>query len=121
MDLDLNVAVWNLWGLNNPARRNVVCLFLQSFNLLLVCAQESKLQQVDSCVVMQTFGPIFDAFDFLPADGTRGGIIVAWRSDSLRITTTHKGEFSITTEVTSLKDAKTWALTSVYGPQNLID
>jgi exonuclease III len=119
MDLDLNIAIWNLRGLNNPARRNSICLFLSTFKLSLVCAQESKLQSVDSTVVKQTFGPAFDCFDFLPADGTRGGIIVAWRSDCLQLTTRHKGDFSITMDVQSLKDAKSWVLTSVYGPQEI--
>jgi exonuclease III len=121
MDSDLCVASWNLRGLNNLARRSLISLFLSSFNLSLVCAQESKLQFVDSSVVRQTFGHVFDAFDFLPADGTRGGVILAWRTNSLQVLTKHKGEFSITVEVTSLKDAKTWALTSVYGPQLIED
>jgi hypothetical protein len=82
-----------------------------------VCAQETKLQFVDSSVIWQTFGPAFDRFDYIPANGTRGGIILAWRSDVLQVRTKHKGEFSITAEVTSKKDAKTWMITSVYGPQ----
>jgi exonuclease III len=121
MDLDLSVASWNLRGLNNRARRNSICLFLSSFNLSLVCAQETKLRQVDSVIISQTFGHAFDEFDFIPADGTRGGIILAWRSDVLQISTLHKGEFSITAKVTSRKDARTWAVTSVYGPQEIAD
>jgi exonuclease III len=117
MDLDLNVAIWNLRGLNNPARRNSIFLFLSAFNLSMVCVQESKLQVVDSCIIFQTFGSAFDGFDFIPADGTKGGIIVAWKSNMLRVNTLHKGEFSITVEITSLKDARTWAMTTVYGPQ----
>lgn len=107
--------------MNNPARRSSICLFLSSFKFSLICAQESKLQEVDSFIIRQTFGPNFDGFDFVPADGTRGGIIVAWRTDQLRVTTKHKGEFSITAEVCSLKDAKTWVVTSVYRPQETAD
>jgi hypothetical protein len=50
----------------------------------LICAQETKLELVDAAVVSQTFGPRYDGFDFIPAQGTRGGIILAWRSDHLR-------------------------------------
>jgi hypothetical protein len=71
--------------------------------------------------VSQTFGQNFDGFNFVPADGTCGGIILAWRSDTLSVTTKHKGEFSITAEVQSLKDAKSWTVTSVYGPQEVAD
>jgi exonuclease III len=121
MDIDYSVASWNLRGLNNPARRNSICLFLQSFNLSLICAQESELELVDSSIISQTFGPAFDGFDFVPALGTRGGIILAWRTDHLRISILHKGDFSITAEVQSLNDAKAWAVTSVYGPQQIPD
>jgi exonuclease III len=121
MDLDVCVGIWNLRGLNNPARRNSICLFLQSFNLSLVCVQESKLDNVDSLVVSQTFGPNFDGFDFIRANGTRGGIILAWRSDILNVNTNFKGKFSITAEVQSMKDAKAWTVTSVYGPQEVAD
>jgi hypothetical protein len=106
MDIDFSVGVWNLRGLNNPARRNSICLFLQSFNLSLICGQESKLERVDSVIISQTFGQAFDGFDFIPAVGTRGGIILAWRTDLSEVNIVHKGEFSITAEVRSLKDAK---------------
>lgn len=80
MDLDLCIVAWNLKGLNNPARRNSIRLFLESFCISMICFQWSKLLVVNSTVVSQTFGPAFDEFDFIPANGTRGGIILAWES-----------------------------------------
>lgn len=120
--MSLGVLVWNVRGLNNPARRALIRLFMQSCNVSLVCFQESKLEVVDASVVGQTLGPGFDGFEFLPAVGTRGGgILVAWKSDSLRVNVINKGEFSITGNITSLGDGKEWMVTSVYGPQAVDD
>ena len=65
----------------------------------------------------QTFGPAFDGFDFLPVVGTKGGILIAWRSDRLSVSTVSKKDFSISIKVTSLDDEKEWMTTSVYGPR----
>lgn len=108
-------------GLITLSRRSSVHLFLQNCNASLVCFQESKLAVVDNVIVGQTLGPAFDGFDFLPTEGTRGGILLAWKSDRLLVSTEHKGEFSMSIRVTSLADGKEWLVTSVYGPQDNAD
>lgn len=50
---------------------------MQSLDVSLVCFQESKLALVNESVVRETLGLGFDGFDFLPAEGTRGGILLA--------------------------------------------
>ena len=114
MNMSVGVLSWNVRGLNNPARRSSIRLFLQTCDVSLVRLQESKLAMVDAGVVSQALGPAFDGFAFLPADGTRGGIIMAWKQDCLHISSVHKGEFSITIKVSSLSDGKEWMATSVY-------
>lgn len=55
----------------------------------IACLQETKLQQVDSAVVSETLGPdFFQNFAFLPADGTRGGILLAVHASYFRILST---------------------------------
>ncbi|XP_073362379.1 uncharacterized protein [Aegilops tauschii subsp. strangulata] len=117
MSMSLDVLVWNVRGLNNPARRSAVRLFVQSLNVSLVCFQESKLALVNDVVVRETLGPAFDGFDFLPAEGTRGGILLAWKSDMLRVTNIQKDEFMILAQILSLAEGKEWLVSSVYGPQ----
>lgn len=117
MAVSLGVLVWNVRGLNNPARRCSIRLFSQSYNISLVCLQESKMELLDAAVVCETLGPAFDGFDFLPAEGTRGGILMAWKSDKLRLSNIQKDEFMISAQVLSLEDGKEWMVSSVYGPQ----
>lgn len=117
MSAALGVLVWNVRGLNNPARRSSIRLFMQSLNVSLVCFQESKLAHVNDAVVRDTLGPGFDGFDFLPAEGTRGGILLAWKPDLLWVMNIQKDEFMILAQVLSLADGNEWLVSSVYGPQ----
>jgi hypothetical protein len=92
-------------------------LFIQSLRISMVCFQETKLAVVDVAIVSETLGPEFDGFVFLPADETRGGILIAWKKAHLEVNLCNLGEFSISAEVRSLEDNKRWLVTSVYGPQ----
>jgi exonuclease III len=42
-----------------------------------VCLQETKKAPISRWMVMSTLGADFDEFTFLPAAGTRGGILLA--------------------------------------------
>ncbi|KAM3212345.1 hypothetical protein ACQJBY_065431 [Aegilops geniculata] len=80
------VFIWNVRGLNNPARRQVVRDLVVRNRASIVCLQETKLDSVDKRLILELLGPLFtDAFCFLPADGTRGGIILAFNSDLFNI------------------------------------
>uniref|UniRef100_A0A8I7B228 Endonuclease/exonuclease/phosphatase domain-containing protein n=1 Tax=Hordeum vulgare subsp. vulgare TaxID=112509 RepID=A0A8I7B228_HORVV len=90
VDLSLNypgpqVAVWNVRGLNSRARccaiRSLICTTRAS----IVCLQETKMELVCSSIVLDTLGSEFDGSTYLPADGTRGGILIAWNSRAVTI------------------------------------
>lgn len=76
--MDCNFLVWNVRGLNNPARRAVVRSVIFNNNVSLLCLQESKLEFVDLGIVQQCCGSRFSDFIFAPSVGTRGGLILAW-------------------------------------------
>jgi hypothetical protein len=50
---------------------------------IFVVLSESKLCSINSFDVMEILGPRFDGFEYLPALGTCGGILVAWQSDKI--------------------------------------
>jgi hypothetical protein len=69
---------WNVRGLNNAARRQVVFNSARDYSATIVALQETKLANIDRQVVFEVLGSRFvDNFLVLPADGTRGGILVA--------------------------------------------
>jgi exonuclease III len=72
MDINPEVLNWNVHGLNDPAKRNVVREFLASIRVNIVCLQETKLLVIDDFVIMQCLSPSFDGYVYLPADEMRG-------------------------------------------------
>jgi exonuclease III len=76
-----NILVWNVRGLNSPARRAVVKGVVYLYRPAIVCFQESKLAAVDLAIINDCCGPTLSEFLFSPAMGTRGGIILAWNPD----------------------------------------
>jgi hypothetical protein len=107
-------------GINNPAKRQAVKMFVDNVNCNFICFQETKLQEVSSAIVCETLGSRFaDNFIFLPANGTGGGILVACTADfAISLEPLATGRFSISGQVTNREDNTSWSFTGVYGPQD---
>lgn len=115
--MDCNILIWNVRGLNDLARRDVVRLLLSQHNVSVVCLQESKLAVVDVSVIMQICGSMFDGFEFVPAAGTRGGIIVAWRTDRVALSNFQSADTFLAAEAKLTNSDVMFNLVTVYGPQ----
>jgi mRNA deadenylase 3'-5' endonuclease subunit Ccr4 len=59
---------WNVRGLNDRARRNVVRETLLLHKPSIMCIQETKLSSFCNVLAIEILGPAFD-YDFLPAVG----------------------------------------------------
>jgi hypothetical protein len=81
----------------------------------IVCVQETKLSVIDDFIVMQILGTGFDYVSLL-ADGTRGGVLVAWRSSLWSGCSFSVRRFSISVRLAPVTGGDEWWLTSVYGP-----
>jgi hypothetical protein len=77
MDQNPEVLSWNPRGLNELAKRDSVREVVDSLHVNIVCLQETKMAVMDRFIVNQCLGPSFDGFDYLPALGTREGILLA--------------------------------------------
>lgn len=52
--------------------------YVQDTKSTIVCLQETKLNHIDDAVVAETLGQSFtENYAFLPAEGTRGGVLIA--------------------------------------------
>jgi exonuclease III len=78
MDSD-RILCWNARGLNNRAHHDLVASLIVQHNVSLLCIKESKLHVIDDSLILSMLSAGF-AYDFVPAVGTRGGILVAWKS-----------------------------------------
>jgi exonuclease III len=115
MDQNPEVISWNPRGLNNPAKRDSVREVIDSLHVNVVCFQETKMDVIDRFIVNQCLGPSFDSFDYLPAEETHGGILLAWNMSMVRITNVVKDSFAISGEVHT-GTGEPWWITIVYGP-----
>jgi exonuclease III len=120
MDLNPEILSMNVRGLNDPVKRDAVRVFVGSVKVNLVVLQETKLEVVDSFLVMQCLGPVFDGFAFLPAQETCGGVLVAWDSAVLSLEHISFDSFSVNAEV-KMAGCEPWWVTAVYGPQTRAD
>jgi hypothetical protein len=77
MDIHPELLCWNPRGLNDSAKRDSVREVVDSLRVNLVCFQETNMVVIDLFIVNQCLGPSFDGFDYLPAEDTRGGILLA--------------------------------------------
>lgn len=91
---------------------------MQQHKPTVVCLQETKLQDVSKNCIVQILGPNFqNNFFFLPADGTRGGIILAADDNYYRLSQCELKSFSLTTKIVMRETNDAWTITVVYGPQ----
>jgi hypothetical protein len=76
---------------------------------------ETKMNLIYSFTVLEALGPEFDDYTYLPADGIRGGILLAWKSRTVSITEPTFTTNAITAKVT-IADSVPWWISVIYGP-----
>ncbi|KAJ1283662.1 hypothetical protein BS78_03G145600 [Paspalum vaginatum] len=111
-----SILVWNARGLNAKARHNSVRDTILSSRADIVCLQETKVATLSTHLLLTVFGPDFDKFVSLPAEGTCGGILIAWKSTVCQAISTRVDSFSASVLFAGL-DGANWWFTGVYGPQ----
>ena len=112
---------WNVSGINDLCKRDVLKSFLRDWKCDLICLQEIKLEEVTCSVVRSLWGNYSVDFAFLKAEGASGGIIVMWDKNTFNFVSSSQGEFSITCIFQMVDGDFTWAFSRVYGPQDRFD
>lgn len=109
---------WNVCGLNGQLRRDAVRDMVTSTRATMVCLQETKLQMIDDQLVGSTLGSQFiDNYSYLPAEGVRGGILIAVSDLHFKLMSSVATKNTISVCLQMLENGDEWSLTSVYGPQ----
>jgi exonuclease III len=113
MDIS-NFLIWNVRGLNDKSRQDVVKTVVASLSPSLVCLQETKLSNISSFDLLSVLGPGYSNYVFNLADGTRGGILIAWKDGVLVSSDSLVKDFSVSV---LLQDSvgNHWWFSGVYG------
>jgi hypothetical protein len=115
MDSD-TILVWNVRGWNSQACCTVVVYMVMQECISLVCLQELKLSVLDNSLVISICGTGFE-YSFLHVVGTRGGIVVAWRTSSWSVSQENMSRHSLSLKLKHRVTKSPWWITIVYGPQ----
>jgi hypothetical protein len=75
------------------------------------------MELILSYIVLEALGAEFDDYVYLPAAGTRGGILLAWKSREVSITDPLFTTNALTAKVSS-PASPSWWISVVYGPQD---
>lgn len=111
-----SILIWNVRGLNDRGRRDNLRKVVDDFRPSVVCLQETKLNHISERDVISFLGRDFSEFVFLPAQHTRGGILIAWRDQSFSVEHHFVHRFSVSVLLNS-STGSPWWLTGVYGPK----
>jgi exonuclease III len=109
---------WNVRALNDGAWQDSVSELVRSTGSTIVCIQETKMQVMDQIikiVVSRTVGAKFvNSYIVLPAEQTRGGILLAVNEDFFDLSDVELTTNAITAQVTMRADGIKWQITVVY-------
>lgn len=67
-------------------------------------------------IFLSVFGSAYDKFVALPVVGTRGGILIAWKSNMCQILASRVDNFFVSVHFEELQ-GRNWWFTGAYGPQ----
>jgi hypothetical protein len=100
------------------ARRGVLCSVITSYNVAVVCIQETKVQAIHLSIVNQCCGSQFTEFCYAPADGTRRGrgILLVWKPEEFHLTSHFISPWFISAYGCLIKTETPLSIVSVYGP-----
>jgi len=115
-----SILIWNVRGLNDKARRDNLRKVVDESRPEVICLQETKLSHISARDVSSFLGQEFINFVYLPAQQTRGGILVAWREGTFTVDHHRVHGHSVSVLFSSSNDPPWW-FTGVYGPQRDAD
>lgn len=106
----------NIRGFNKTGRTAMVANAIKANKVDFIGIQETKKSDFHPSFLRELSGNIPFAWNFLPAVGTAGGILIGVREDLYNVVVGDKLQFSLAVMITDRKSNFVWKLIVVYGP-----
>ncbi|CAO1939972.1 unnamed protein product [Urochloa humidicola] len=107
---------WNVRGLGDSDKCTTVRNSLSAARLDIVCLQETKLSSTSDAKSCSFLPPTLSNYACVDAAEARGGLITAWNTRSLTMTSVISRRRSLTTVFSSTASDYTFTVTNVYAP-----
>ncbi|CAM8992379.1 unnamed protein product [Rhodiola kirilowii] len=88
----MHVISWNLRGANGRKKQQVVRLLRSRFRMDMILIQESKISKFDGRVAEAMWGNEKASFGFVDAEGNKGGLIILWDPEFMKVIKEVKGK-----------------------------
>ncbi len=112
--MKLKLLSWNVRGLNDPKKREVLKNWLRKWKVDVVCLQETKLDRVDWRIIQSIWGNRFVGWAAPNAVNTVGGILLLWDKRVLEMTDSRVGSFLVSCCWKGLLDGFEWVGSGVW-------
>lgn len=110
------IMSWNVRGLNEKDKRIAIRQSILLEKPSIVCLQETKLAQFTNGFLRETCGKYLKQSRVLDANGTRGGVLIAWAENKFQEINTQTRNHTVTILLRNKEDHQNFYLTGVYGP-----
>lgn len=97
----INLVSWNVRGLGEPHKCNLVRDTLTTCLPSIICLQETKLDSTDQFKAATFLPSQFKSFMCLDANSTRGGILTAWDPATFTLDSFVQRQHTLTTVLSS--------------------
>lgn len=114
--MDLRIISWNVRGINDETKRQVIKAACRRWKPHMLCLQETKMGKVDRKVVLSVGGDQWTQWEHLDAIGASGGILVMWDSRVVTRVGARVGNFSVLCLFQGLLVDSRWVFSGIYGP-----